>query len=588
MLVNSASYSSLASSAATASPYFQIFHDMCVLLVHVLVLSSHILIPEGNYGPYLRIYHPSMFSTMFSLKRMGPSNDDGRKRRVARMGKNKDFITPNHGDTSHMEALSIGRRRSGSILKQRIWGSDEGTSQPSFLSDERDTLVNQIPSTSSRTKMLHSESNTVQSIMDTVYHIVHRSKLLCMTIFYAFGAIICLPLMGVVLYILTRNLIDYHSRIETIMLIPGFNISLGLEAVLLFLSVLSVSLIHEWGHIQCATLFGYRVKQFGWMGFGPLWMGVSDVEWTSREDGSSKKIQKDNWKSKVCILLAGIWHNFCLCGFIYILTSALWINEEGVRIVGSDEAHIIPDSDMRIFKINDGKYLQTTEQYLSSVKNLTSSKHPLVYCLSKQQSTESTVSCCETKSLVGNHFCFESVKKPEKETCLSIKKMTIRSSPTKRNEDCFHLKYPHENWTLISLEVGQKRDRSDSQRVLFYGDVENYLMSLDVTDRHFKWEMDESFLPLITDTIYRFLQISFTLSFGLGMLNLLPIPLFDGSQVVSTLLFEIAKKRASSKVTQRMVHLHLAFVIACGILFFLNVVISLLNHLHLAAFSFFQ
>lgn len=557
--------------------FSQIFNDILLLLAHACILTIHIFIPEGNYGKFVRVYHPSKLSTVFSLKEYSSQENQGqyhqRRARNPLMGHGRStfknrFTSPKKNQNENDSTLSY--RPTGGRWSIDDW--DEPVSFGSF-SD----VGGSIPSTSSRTKYLERERGILCfEIPNSVKRTLHWLSILVMKAFYVLGALFCLPLIAVSLYFMTRNIYDHEWRKNTIMLIPGFNISLGVEAVLLFISVLSVSIIHEWGHIFCATLFDYNVKQFGGMAFGPVWMGVSEIEWTSREEGSTKKFQRDDWKTKIVILLAGIWQNFCLCAIVYLLATVFWKDHDGIRVLGGDQTDTFPESNMRLYRINDGEFLRNHTQFLSQVKEVSELTQPLFYCIPKNQIIEIGGACCDTKTIIGNQFCFQEVFNPNNSVCTSIKQFTVRNVPNE-GEKCFHLNHLRENWQVISMEVGQHRDMSDLQKILFYGDVEEFLLSLEVTDRHLKWGLDDTVLPVISDTLYRFIQIIFTLSFGLGMLNLLPIPMFDGSNVVSTILFEIAKWGASSRFTKWMVKIHFAFVAVCCVLFGLNVLLSLWN-----------
>jgi hypothetical protein len=72
----------------------------------------------------------------------------------------------------------------------------------------------------------------------------------------------------------------------------------------------------------------------------------------------------------------------------------------------------------------------------------------------------------------------------------------------------------------------------DKKSIIYYGDINSFYQDVQVTDRN--W----FFSPLFAVRIEHFLHYFVSISFALGLINLLPISMLDGDQILNSVIGE--------------------------------------------------
>ncbi len=306
-----------------------------------------------------------------------------------------------------------------------------------------------------------------------------------------------------------------------------------------------IILVHEFGHFITAKKSGVYIHEFS-IGMGPIiktHKGKDGIDYNIRafpiggfvsmagevyEDDDTQKIPKDKfmcnkkWYQRLIILAAGVFNNFVLALIILFLMALIW----GAQTLEPKIGEVIADSAVEgklevgdvIKKIN-GHKVQTWDQ-----------TQILLYLKDKDNTYDFTV------------------KKASGETKeYSIKPQTIKNEETGEESNLFGFKITAdtERGLLASIKYAFTRFYSLISTMwltvinLFTGKIALSSLSGPVGIYHV---VGESISVGLSQVVY---LIAF-LSINVGLINILPIPAFDGGRI----LFLVIEKIKGSPINQ--------------------------------------
>ena len=343
------------------------------------------------------------------------------------------------------------------------------------------------------------------------------------------------------------------ARLE--ILLPGVNLPLN-EIGYYIVALTICSVVHELGHGIAAVLDDVPV-----VGFGFQVMFIIPIAYTEID---MDHLQSAKLMKKLKIYSAGIWNNFILAGFSYLLLlllpmllTPIYQSNQSVFItcikenapVRGENGLYVGDS---IFQIN-GCPIMNKEQWIQCLSE--SLNHHPAYCVTEDfihDNEESTheiehhkagvVSCCPANPALNCFENFDEERLPQY-VCLNIrntvehsKDYCHKSSSCPQHTSC--VKPILSNSSTI-IHIKRKNRTKD---LVYYGHPYDMLRFVEVSKFTPKTKLFE---PWFGDAIELILKYLAVFSSGLALVNVIPCYGLDGQFIVNALISNLPSSHIS-------------------------------------------
>eukprot|EP01080_Neovahlkampfia_damariscottae_P005219 gene5219-8831_t len=294
-------------------------------------------------------------------------------------------------------------------------------------------------------------------------------------------------------------------------LIPGVTIPFD-EVPVLCIVLFIAAIVHEFGHSICASILDVSTEEFGaniFIFIPSAFVGLS-----------FNQLQLKTSLEKIQIFCAGAWHNIMsgilsICFFLMLFPNTNTSHIVSVNSQSSLYSHIKPGEE--VVAIGSCS-ISNQDSWRNCLEEMVH-KNEKSYCVNKEELQKSDKECCT------NHYSpLICVSNENIKGCINARNLIEHHEKcsTKCESAIDTCVKPQES--LIELHLKGRKS------ILYYGDINSFYQEIQITDR--KWYMS----PVIAVQLEMFLHYFVSISFALGLINLLPIYYLDGDQIVNTII----------------------------------------------------
>jgi len=352
------------------------------------------------------------------------------------------------------------------------------------------------------------------------------------------SSLLCLPCLLFLVYLLYQQLCPPHHQVDQIVLrplLPGVNLPTS-ELPYYCIALIVTTVIHEAGHAMAAFNSKVRVLGTGLTLFLFLPAAFVDVD--------TSQLEMVGARAQLRVFSAGVWHNLVLGAGAWLTSLALPTILSPLYFTALTVADVSRDSGVGgeaglragdVLLAIQGRKIANMSAYREVLATLIREGGGGL-CVDPNRLTKPLrsfegKSCCEEES--SGSLCFTRSQGDEYH-CLAVRPLL----KTERlhcwdGDEC-----ERENVCLLPLLEGNSSrlliaDRQHKQQLIFLGSPAELYQSVQMTE----YSPRVAQLPIrLPDQTAKLLRYTFSISFGLALLNNVPCYLLDGHHIASAIL----------------------------------------------------
>jgi len=356
------------------------------------------------------------------------------------------------------------------------------------------------------------------------------------------SSLFCLPCLLFLVYLLYQQLCPPHHEVDQIVLrplLPGVNLPTS-ELPYYCIALVLTTVIHEAGHAMAAFNSKVRVLGIGLTLFLFLPAAFVDVD--------TSQLEMVGARAQLRVFSAGVWHNLVLgvaawttSTTLPTILSPLYFPALTVADVSQDSG-VGGEAGLRagdVLLAIQGRRIGNLSAYREVLASLIREGGGGLCVepskLSKPVRTSEGNSCCEEGS--SGSLCFtRNLQQSDHEYhCLAVRPLlkSERLHCWDGDDGC-----ENDNVCLPPLLEGNSSrlliaDRQNQRQLIFLGSPAELYQSVQMTE----YSPRVNHIPIrLPDQIAKLLRYTFSISFGLALLNIVPCYLLDGHHIASAII----------------------------------------------------